>query len=112
MTVAEALQVLRHELGKEEVAFSLHDDCFVDFVEGREQTVRRQVMKPGRAVAAFVEQDKELSGIPFSGMYQHEYRMIDQDFPYQTKTLAELGIPEHDVLHVTTERADYYIETE
>ena len=112
MTVAEALQVLRDELGKEEVAFSLHDDCFVDFVEGREQTVRRQVMKPGRAVAAFVEQDKELSGIPFSGMYQHEYRMIDQDFPYQTKTLAELGIPEHDVLHVTTERADYYIETE
>lgn len=112
MTVAEALQAIRDGLGQDEVAFGLHDDCFVDFVEGREQMVRRQVMKPGRAVAAFVEQDKELGGIPFSGMYQHEYRMIDQDFPYQTLTLADLGIPEHDVLHVTTKREDYYIETE
>ena len=112
MTAAEALQTLRDGLGQQEVAFGLHDDCFIDFVEGREQTVRRQVMRPGRAVADFVEQDSELSGIPFSGLYQHEYRMIDGSFPYQTLTLAELGIPEHDVLQVTTRRGDYYIETE
>ena len=69
-------------------------------------------MKPGRAVASFVEQDETLSGIPLSGMYQHEYRTLDQTFPYQSLTLGQLGIPERDVLHIITDSGNIYIEIE
>jgi hypothetical protein len=43
-------------------------------------------------------------------MYQHEYREIDESFPYQTCTLSQLGVPAHDVLHVLADGQDYYLE--
>ena len=45
-----------------------------------------------------------------SGLYQHEYRQIDTSFPYPGLTLAALGIPAADVLHVKTSKGDYYLE--
>ena len=110
LSVEEALSVLRRELCTDRVMLHLVDDCFVDYVVRRDNDARRTVMRPGRAVAAFVEEDRELCGIPFSGMYQHEYREIDASFPYPSLKLSELGIPSQDVLSVTTERGDYYME--
>ena len=67
-------------------------------------------MRPGRVVAAFVEEDPMLRGIPFSGLYQHEYREVDNSFPYPSLTLGQLGIPAQEVLYVTAETGDYYLE--
>ena len=67
-------------------------------------------MLPGRAVAEWLEQDHELSGIPFSGLYQNEYREIDASFPYLQLPLSQLGIPEREVLYVTADEKDCYIE--
>jgi hypothetical protein len=67
-------------------------------------------MCPGRAVEETTGRDKCLQGIPLSGLYQHEYRLIDKSFPYQELTLAQLGIPSDDVLHVKTEQNDCYLE--
>ena len=109
-TVAEALQQLKSELHATEVSFSLTDDCFVDYVVSRNNDSRREVMKPGRAVASFVEEDKELRGMTFSNLYQHEWKEIDNKFPYQQLTLGELGLPKQAVLNVQTEDNNYYIE--
>ena len=111
-TVAEALQQLKAELQAEEVTIILTDDCFVDAVTRRDNDARYEVMKPGRAVAAYIEQNSELSGLPFSGLYQHEWREIDQSFPYQHLTLTALGIPAQAVLQVSTEKGEYYMGIE
>lgn len=111
-TVAEALQQLKAELQAEEVTIILTDDCFVDAVTRRNNDARYEVMKPGRAVAAYIEQNSELSGLPFSGLYQHEWREIDQSFPYQHLTLTALGIPAQAVLQVSTEKGEYYMGIE
>ena len=109
-TVADALQLLQEELQTPAVSIGLTDDCFVDYVERRDNDRRRQVMRPGRAVAAFVEQDRELCGLPFSALYQHEWRQVDNQFPYQQLTLAELGLPAQAVLPVSSLLKTYYIE--
>lgn len=109
-TVEEALQILKQELGADEVAFCLTNDCYVDFVARRDNDERTFVMCPGRAVEETTGRDKGLQGIPLSGLYQHEYRVIDKSFPYQELTLAQLGIPPEDVLHVKTEQNDCYLE--
>lgn len=100
-TVAETLDYLNSQL--------ILDDCFVDYVELRSDNSRYEVMKPGRAVAAFIEQHRKLSGIPFSSFYQHEWQEIGKDFPYQQLTLAELGLPPQAVLKVKGEK-EHYIE--
>ena len=110
MKVSDALACLQHQLGNQHIEISLRNDCFVDYVSERSTDKRVEVMLPGRAVEGFVEQHKWLTGIPFSGLYQHEIRRIGNDFPYQQLTLAELGIPEQDVLCVMTEETVKYIE--
>ena len=110
--VAQALHIIRKELERSSVTLHLTGDCFVDAVLRKDNDARREVLLPGRAVAAFVEKDRELSAIPFSDLYQHEFREIDGDFPYPTLSLEQLGIPAMDVLSVSTETEDLYLEME
>ena len=107
-TVAETLAYLNSQLSTLNSQLIL-DDCFVDYVELRSDNSRYEVMKPGRAVAAFIEQHSVLSGIPFCSFYQHEWQEIGKDFPYQQLTLAELGLPPQAVLKAKGEK-EHYIE--
>ncbi len=110
MPVGEALAVLREELQSPRVTLHLTGDCFVDAVFRRDNDARTEVMRPGRAVADSLAQDPLLGGLPLSALYQHEYREIDAAFPYQDMTLSALGIPPQDVLSVSTDTADCYLE--
>ena len=112
MTVAQALAVLKEETSSAKVKFFLTGDCFVDRVIRKDNDASLEVMLPGRAVASRLEQDAVWGGIPFSGLYQSEYREIDDDFPYKSLTLGQLGIPSQDVLLVSTESGDFYMEFE
>ncbi len=108
-TVADALQQLRQLTGDSSPHISLND-CFVDWVESRVDGRQVQVMVPGRGVADYIEQNTMLRGALLSALYQHEYRLIDDDFPYQELTLGQIGIPAWDVLQVVTEHGDVYVE--
>lgn len=111
-TVGEALDLLRCDYGTEDVSIRLANDCFVDFVSERDSDRRTEVMLPGRAVEQFVEQDARLCGVPFSMLYQHEYRQVDKEFPFMGLTLAQLGIPANDIMHIVAGGNDYYVEIE
>ena len=110
MPVSEALAVLGQELQASGVSLNLTADCFVDYVLRRDNDARTDVMLPGRSVASLIEQDPILSGIPYIGLYQHEYRNVDAAFPYQSLTLGQLGIPDQDVLYVSASTGDHYME--
>lgn len=110
MTVGEALDCIAKELATTQVEICLRNDCFVDYVAERSTDKQMPVMLPGRMVESFLEQNERLSGIPLSGLYQHEYRRIGKDFPYQQLTLQALGIPKRDVLCVGTDSGDRYLE--
>ena len=109
-SVSEAFRLLSQKLGAKSVTILLENDCFVDYVAERANDCRTEVMCRAHAVEAFVEKADALRGIPFSGLYQHEYREINADFPYGELTLAQLGIPSHDVLHIVADGQDYYFE--
>ena len=118
-TVSEALQQWAHEFGvlgakrqsrAESVTLCLSNDCFVDYVSRRDNDERVSVMLPGRAVEAFVEQSCALRGLPLSALYQHEYHDIGSDFLYKHLTLAQLGIPQEDIVRVKVDGQDYYLK--
>ena len=120
--VGEALRKWKVESGKwkEEsgkrkedggrIMLRLTNDCFVDYVSRRDNDERVTMMVPGRSVADRVAGEKSLDGLPLSALYQHEYHHIDTGFPYPSLTLAQLGIPQHDIVQVTADGEDYYIE--
>ena len=107
-TVAASLQQLRVLLGDDNPQVTLND-CFVDFVEAKDDGKQVEVMKPGRAVAEYLETETPLRGRRSDEVYQHEYSVLDASFPFQELTLAQVGIPQQDILHVVTRQGDNYI---
>ena len=110
VTVAGALEALKEQLQSSKVTLNLTGDCFVDYLVRKDNDAQKEVMLPGRAVASLVEGDPVLGGIPFSALYQHEYRKIDDTFPFKSLTLGQLGIPAKDVLLVEADAGEHYME--
>lgn len=108
-TTAEALEQLRRLTGGRQAAIHL-GDCFVDWVERHDDQQQVSVMKPGRAVADYLETHTPLRGGTQHSLLQHEYRVLDDRFPYQQLTLADVGVPAWDVLKVTTGSETLYVE--
>ncbi len=114
--VGEALRCWAQELSEkgevksEKLTLCLANDCFVDYVSRRDNDERISIMAPGRSVADKVAGEKSLDGQPLSALYQHEYRHIDAGFPYPSLTLAQLGIPQHDIVQVTADGESFYLE--
>ena len=82
----------------------------MDYVSRRDNDARTQVMQPGHRVEEYIERETALGGMDSLALYQHEYHQVDSDFSYQELTLAELGIPERDIVHVVADDKDYYLE--
>jgi adenylyltransferase/sulfurtransferase len=108
--VGEALQCWAEELNAQSLTLFLANDCFVDYVSRRDNDERVSMMLPGRMVADKVACEESLNGQSLSALYQHEYRHIDASFPYPSLTLAQLGIPQHDIVHVTADGEDVYLK--
>ena len=103
-TVTDTLTWISSHLAISDPRFSIPNDCFVDYVENRSDNKRIEMMTAGRNVAEKMEKEVALSGMPLSGFYQHEYKTIDGSFPSPHLTLAELGIPEREILRVNNEQ--------
>ena len=109
-TVSEVLDALDKVFETNGCSLCLINDSFVDWITRRDKDERISVMCPGHQVATHIEKVNDIKGIPLSEFYQHEYRQIDREFPYQGLTLKELGIPEEDVFYVNTCNGVRYVE--
>ena len=107
-TVGQCLDELQRLTGEAHPEVVLND-CFVDYVESRRTGEQVSVMCPGREVERRIEQDSPLKGSLLGELYQHEYRKLDETFPYSEMSLEQVGIPARDVLWVHTSDKDYYI---
>lgn len=108
MTVANCLRMLREQYHTEPQV--VLKDCFVDFVESKRTGEQVQVMCTGSKVAEIIDSATTLRGYQLSELYQHEYSALDNGFPYQELTLAQVGIPSRDILQIHTDKQDKFIE--
>lgn len=108
-TVAETLQTLRTLLQAEQVEIILHNFCWVQFIERKTDGLVVPVELPDTLVGDFVETHPDLRHTLAGDMYQREWHSIDNTFPNQQITLAQIGIPDKDVIHVSTPQGDFYV---
>ena len=104
------MEWLCREFQTDAVEIVLRNHTWVDTMECRNDGKQIPVMLPEPEIEGFIERHSELRCLPTSAFYLHEYRCIDQDFPYPDLTLVEIGIPDWDVLHVRTTLNEYYVE--
>ena len=110
--VQEVLETLKELYNASELCFTLPDDCFVDFITEKKNDRIFHVMKPGREVAEWIENNVLLRGSRYTDLYQHEYRTIGTDFPYSDLTLNQLGVPSWSVFPVSADGKEFYVELE
>lgn len=108
-TVAEVLDWAVGAFQEKSLQLCLTNDCFVDYVEDRQTGRQAEVMCAGRHVAERIAQDERLREKSDNDYYQHEFNVIDSQFPYPQLTLEQIGIPACDVLHLKTEHENFYV---
>ena len=108
-TVEELFSWLKEKFSTSDVELVLRNQAFVDFIEDRTTGNKYNIMLPEAEVPAFMENNKELSGIPMGQFYQHTIRNINNDSQYKGLTLKQLGIPEQDVIYIRVNEKEYYI---
>lgn len=108
-TLAQTMEQLRLLLSAQQIEIILHNAAWVDVIERRTDGQIFEVKLPDALVGEWVENHAQLSQVPPIELYQQTYRTIDAQFPYQDFTLAQIGIPPKEVLHVATEKGDFYV---
>lgn len=111
-SIQDVLTELKTKFNANWVSFTIPDECFVDFIIEKKTERNFRVMKPGRNVSEWIEGNMELRGSNYMNFYQHEYRNIDDSFPYQELTLEEIGIPTWCVFPIIADEKQYYVEIE
>lgn len=89
----------------------LHNDPFIDTVSLRDGDLEPcHVCCPARMVESVLQQYPDYAGRLRSELYQHEFRQVDDSFPYKHLSLYDIGIPRYDVIHVRYSGSEHYIE--
>jgi adenylyltransferase/sulfurtransferase len=111
-TVGETLQILKENLGVNEVTINLRNNKFVDYLSSRSDNTKYMAMMPESLIPNYIDEHKDLEylSIKDGGLYQHAFENIDDEFPYPELTLKQIGIAYLAVLQTTTENGYAFVE--
>ena len=111
MTVKDVLAGLRSLLRVESVEINMCNNKFVDKIVSDHPEKEFEVMLPESKLDAFVNSNAELRKLSYRTLFHKSFfENIDDSFPYQYLSLQQIGIPPFDVVRVSTEKGDFYVE--
>ncbi|MDL2296409.1 ThiF family adenylyltransferase [Bacteroidales bacterium OttesenSCG-928-B11] len=109
-TIRELLDMVQQKTGSSDVTINLRNDKFVDKIVTRSDNLRFEPMLPESKIPHYIESNYELFRRLPGDLYQKAYENIDFEFPYPELTLRQIGIPDYDILQVSTDSETLYIE--
>lgn len=111
LTVKEALMKLKELLGVEALEINMRNNKFIDFIASDNPDKEFRIMLPESKLDDYISSNDELKKLSYRTLFHKSfYENIDMDFPYQELTLQQVGIPSFDVLQVSTEKGQFYVE--
>lgn len=110
-TVREAISALKTLLGVENVEINMCNNKFVDRIVSDKPEKEFDVMVPDSQLDNYISHNNELRKLRYTTIFHKSFfENIDADFPYQDLSLQQIGIPQFDVLQVSTEKGVFYVE--
>ena len=111
LTVKETLGVLKEELGVKAVEVNMRNNKFVDVIISDHPEKEFRVMVPESRLDSTINADREMRQLSYRTLFhKHFFENLDNDFPYLDLTLEQVGIPALDVLQVSTDRGQFFVE--
>ena len=110
-SVETVLTKLKKILNAKDVEINMCNNKFIDIVATDYPQKEFKVMIPESKLDEYIKKNKELRQLSYRTLiHKHFFENIDNNFPYQSLTLKEIGIPTFDVLQVSTENGIHYVE--
>lgn len=111
LTVKQTLNRLKSLLGVNALEINMRNNKFVDKIISDKPEKEFQVMIPESQLDKYISQDKELTKLSYRTLFHKSFfENIDQDFPYQDLTLQQIGFPLFDVMQVSTDKGQFFVE--
>jgi adenylyltransferase/sulfurtransferase len=111
LTVKQALDKLSDLLDVGALEINMRNNKFVDRIVSDRPEKEFKVMIPESKLDQYISEDKELTKLSYRTLFHKSFfENIDRSFPYPDMTLQQIGIPPFDVLQVSTDKGQFYVE--
>lgn len=111
MPVKEALGLIRSTLGARAAEINMMNNKFIEMIVSDHPEKEFRVMVPESRLDDLIERTPELHKLSRRTLFHKKfYENIDDSFPFQNLTLEQIGIPRFDVIKVSTDKGEFYLE--
>lgn len=111
MAVQDALKYLKSLLGVKAVEINMRNNKFIDKIVSDKPEKEYEIMIPESKLDEYINNNSELRKLSYRTLFHKSFfENIDEDFPYKNLTLQQIGIPQFDVIQVSTEKGQYFVE--
>jgi len=110
-TVQEALSELKKICGARLAEINLMNNKFIETIISDNPEKEFRVMIPESRLDSLMAENAELRKLSYKTIFHKKfYENIDDEFPYKHLTLAQIGIPYFDIIKVSTDSGEFFIE--
>lgn len=111
MTVTEAIAELKRVCSADVVEINLMNNKFIEAVISDNPEKEFKVMIPESRLDEVISSDPEMRRLSYKTVFHKKfYENIDSDFPFMNLKLSEVGIPYYDIIKVSTDKGEQFVE--
>lgn len=111
MSVGKVLEILKTQLGVNALEINMRNNKFVEKIISDRPEKEFDIRIPESQLDKYITEHEELRKLSYRTLFHKCFiENIDASFPYPEMTLQEIGIPPFDVLQVSTDRGQFFVE--
>lgn len=111
MSVGKVLAILKRQLGVNALEINMRNNKFVEKIISDRPEKEFDIRIPESQLDKYIATHEELRKLSYRTLFHKCFvENIDANFPYPEMTLQEIGIPSFDVLQVSTDRGQFFVE--
>lgn len=110
-SVREVLSVLKDVLNVNALEINMRNNKFIDKIISDKPEKEFLIQLPESKLDDYITNNEELRKLSYRTLFHKCFiENIDEDFPYLDMSLKEVGIPHYDVMQVSTDKGQFFVE--
>ena len=110
-SVGEVLSILKEVLNVNAVEINMRNNKFIDKIISDKPEKEFLIRLPESKLDNYITNNEELRKLSYKTLFHKCFiENIDEYFPYPAMSLKEVGIPLYDVIQVSTDKGQFFVE--
>jgi len=110
-SVSEVLSILKEVLNVNAVEINMRNNKFIDKIISDKPEKEFLIRLPESKLDNYITNNEELRKLSYKTLFHKCFiENIDEYFPYPAMSLKEVGIPLYDVIQVSTDKGQFFVE--